>query len=228
MGRSDTCQFTGLKWATIDIQSVRGVKLTDKWGRVSDNSVRTCGTGCVQSTLQASAVSELYWTIPCEEFGNNLVTSYGSTIRYKINYNGHQQASAFVCASIRGQSSTYFSRCNSIPQSGADSTFELHENTWMQPNNKAVTRERFMMLLARCKTISIRAKFNSDTNQVSLSNIQYDKAIDGNTGNPVSTVETCECPVGYTGNFTRKCISARKKIIFAMNLFIISIRRTVM
>lgn len=201
MGRSDTCQFDGLKWASFGVPSLDGVKVTDKWGRVSDSVVKSCGAGCVKSTLSVSAVNELYWTIPCESLGENLVTSYGSSIRYTVNYNGHQQANIFVCASIRGDTSTYFSRCNTIPRSGEQSTFQLHENTWMHPNNKAVTRDRFMMLLAKCKTVSIRAKFNSDTTTISLSNVGYEKAINADSGNPVSTVETCQCPEGYEGLF---------------------------
>ena len=198
MGRTDDCQFDGLSWQTQHVNELSHVQLTDKWGRVSTNQVNSCGTGCVKSTLARSR-GELFWTIPCDEFGGNLIKSYGASIRYVLEHDGRATESAYVCASIRGAANTYFSRCAQMPPSGRQAAIELHENTWMQSNNKPVTRERFMMLLARCKTVSIRAKFHSDAHQVQLSALQFDKASSGHAGSPVSTVEMCRCPAGYEG-----------------------------
>ena len=198
MGRSDTCNFDGLTWDSRKVSTLREISLTDKWGRPSDIFVESCGVGCAKSNFKGS--QNLFWTIPCESFGSNLVTSYGSSVSYKLDFDGSRGQNNFICASIRGSHSTYFSQCSRMPKSGDEVTFDLHENTWMQTNNKPVTRERFMMLLAQCKKVSIRASFNQDSTMAKISNVKYEKASNkADSRIPASTVEICSCPVGYEG-----------------------------
>ena len=56
-----------------------------------------------------------------------------------------------------------------------------------------------MMTLAEVASISIRANINIDTTKVGIKSINYETATTNPAGNPLSTVEKCTCPEGYTG-----------------------------
>ena len=62
-----------------------------------------------------------------------------------------------------------------------------------------MTREILMMTLAEVASISIRANINIDTTKLAIKNINYETATTNPAGNPLSTVEKCACPEGYTG-----------------------------
>ena len=200
MGRSEDCTFDGLAWTKMQTGTLQDIILTDKWGRNSNIETNSCGVGCKQAKLNQQSHTELFWNIPCGEFDENLVRSYGASIRYNIDFDGQTPDKGYICAAIRGGKSTYFSTCSKIPESKTLAGFELHEHGFMQTNNKQVTRERFMMALAQCKSISVRAHFNADTTRVRISNVHYGKAIESrDESQAVSTVEQCTCPVGYEG-----------------------------
>ena len=56
-----------------------------------------------------------------------------------------------------------------------------------------------MMTLAEVASISIRANINIDTTKVGIKTMNYETATTNPAGNPLSTVEKCTCPEGYTG-----------------------------
>ena len=56
-----------------------------------------------------------------------------------------------------------------------------------------------MMTLAEVASISIRANINIDTTKVEIKSINYETATTNQAGDPLSTVEKCTCPQGYTG-----------------------------
>ena len=85
------------------------------------------------------------------------------------------------------------------PNSGREFSIALNENQWLQISNKPVTREILMMTLAEVASISIRANINIDTTKVGIKSINYETATTNPAGNPLSTVEKCTCPEGYTG-----------------------------
>ena len=79
----------------------------------------------------------------------------------------------------------------------------LNENQWIQISNTPVTREMLMMALPEVKSISIRANVNMDTTQVAIKNINFETATNLSPSlavHPLSTVEKCACPEGYTGS----------------------------
>ena len=106
----------------------------------------------------------------------------------------------YECAIIRSRHEPdLIQSCGPSPHTKGPNSIELHENSFARRNGKSVTRENFLMSLATCETISIRAQFNKDGSSVKISNVELDKALANRGEQNAATVELCECPVGYQG-----------------------------
>ncbi|CBY38048.1 unnamed protein product, partial [Oikopleura dioica] len=206
MGRSDDCSFDKLNWSTVQAKQLKGTQLTDKFARSRDNEVRSCGIGCLFATLTISENYDAFWTIPCSVLGGELVQSYGAALRFDLEFNGRVHNKGYECAIIRSRHEPdLIQSCGPSPHTKGPNSIELHENSFARRNGKSVTRENFLMSLATCETISIRAQFNKDGSSVKISNVELDKALANRGEQNAATVELCECPVGYQGSSCEKC-----------------------
>ncbi|CAG5113610.1 Oidioi.mRNA.OKI2018_I69.chr2.g7700.t1.cds [Oikopleura dioica] len=206
MGRSDDCSFDKLKWSTVQAKQLTGTHLTDKFGRSKDNEVRSCGIGCLYAPLKISENYDAFWTVPCSVLGGELVQSYGASLRFELEFNGQVHNKGFECAIIRSRHEPdLIQSCGPSPHTKGANSIELHENSFARRNGKSVTREDFLMSLATCETISIRAQYNKDGSSVKISNVEIDKALPDRGEQNAATVELCQCPVGYEGTSCEKC-----------------------
>ena len=79
-----------------------------------DASITPCGSGCSSQDINPTA-QHVYWTIPGSKFKNNLLSSYGSQIKFTLDFDGRtNNFNGLYCASIRGASTTLFATCDQV------------------------------------------------------------------------------------------------------------------
>ena len=79
-----------------------------------DASITPCGSGCSSQDIYPTA-QHVYWTIPGSKFKNNLLSSYGSQIKFTLDFDGRtNNFNGLYCASIRGASTTLFATCDQV------------------------------------------------------------------------------------------------------------------
>ena len=79
-----------------------------------DGSITPCGSGCSSQDIYPTA-QHVYWTIPGSKFKNNLLSSYGSQIKFTLDFDGRtNNFNGLYCASIRGASTTLFATCDQV------------------------------------------------------------------------------------------------------------------
>lgn len=90
-------------------------------------------------------------------------------------------------------------------------SISLHPSTnWFRVDQggglKPASREDILMVLANIDSILIRATQSSDTSTAYLSDVTLDTAVEQYTGRSrASTVEICQCPIGYRGTSCESC-----------------------
>lgn len=67
-------------------------------------------------------------------------------------------------------------------------------------NNKPVSREELMMVLADLVGLRIHALYFTQTQRLSLGEVGLEETSQEGTGGPGNTVEQCSCPPQYTGD----------------------------
>lgn len=67
-------------------------------------------------------------------------------------------------------------------------------------NNKPVSREELMMVLANLIGLRIHALYFTQTQRLSLGEVGLEETSREGTGGPGNTVEQCSCPPQYTGD----------------------------
>lgn len=67
-------------------------------------------------------------------------------------------------------------------------------------NNKPVSREELMMVLADLAGLRIHALYFTQTQRLGLGEVGLEETSLGGTGGPGNTVEQCSCPPQYTGD----------------------------
>lgn len=67
-------------------------------------------------------------------------------------------------------------------------------------NNKPVSREELMMVLADLVGLRIHALYFTQTQRLSLGEVGLEETSRKGTGGPGNTVEQCSCPPQYTGD----------------------------
>lgn len=66
-------------------------------------------------------------------------------------------------------------------------------------NNRPVSREELMVVLARLLGVRIRALYFTQTQRLSLGEVGLEETSPEGTGGPGNTVEQCSCPPQYAG-----------------------------
>ncbi|XP_038076283.1 basement membrane-specific heparan sulfate proteoglycan core protein-like isoform X2 [Patiria miniata] len=165
---------------------------------------------------------DYYWVLPAQLLGNKL-TSYGGNFQYQVRFNagaGGQPIAADLTPDIvlegNGIRLTY-----AVGRSMEESRFnevsvQLVEDGWMRvegDQQTPATREEIMMVLQNVETVLIRASYNTNIRDTSLSNVYLDEAQPENNGREeVTMVEKCECPPGYTGQSCENCASGYYRV----------------
>ncbi|XP_022090462.1 basement membrane-specific heparan sulfate proteoglycan core protein-like isoform X3 [Acanthaster planci] len=165
---------------------------------------------------------DYYWVLPGQLLGNKL-TSYGGNFQYRIRFTvdtGGVPIAADLTPDIilegNGIQLAYV-----VGRSMEESRFnevsvQLVEDGWMRvvgDQQTQATREDLMMVLQDVDTFVIRASYNTNLRDTSLSNVYLDEAQpENNGGEEAFMVEKCECPPGYAGQSCEECASGYYRV----------------
>ncbi|XP_043543539.1 laminin subunit alpha-3-like [Chiloscyllium plagiosum] len=157
-------------------------------------------------------IRDLYWLAP-ESYLGDKVSSYGGLLTYQIKSFGLPSEGMTLLekrsdVELRGEQMTivYFDPRNPLPDRVYHGQVQLLEDNFRHAIiNSPVTREDFMLLLSNLEELHIRALYYSQTQRLSLGQVQLEEASVSGTGNPATNVEVCSCPPNYLGDSCQKC-----------------------
>lgn len=79
-------------------------------------------------------------------------------------------------------------------------TCDLQGNWRHAINNRPVSREELMMVLAHLVGLRINGLYFTQTQRLSLGEVGLEETTQDGTGGPGNTVEQCSCPSQYSGD----------------------------
>ncbi|GCB79939.1 hypothetical protein scyTo_0017043 [Scyliorhinus torazame] len=137
-----------------------------------------------------------------------LVSSYGGFLTYQVKSFGLPSEGMTLLekrsdVELRGEQMTivYFDPRNPLPDRVYHGRVQLIEDNFRHAIiNNPVTREDFMLLLSKLEELQIRALYYSQTQRLSLGQVQLEEASVSGTGSPATNVEVCSCPPNYLGD----------------------------
>ncbi|XP_078071724.1 laminin subunit alpha-3 [Mustelus asterias] len=157
-------------------------------------------------------IRDLYWLAP-ESYLGDKVSSYGGFLTYQVKSFGLPSEGMALLekrsdVELRGEQMTvvYFDPRNPLPDRVYHGRVQLLEDNFRHAViNTPVTREDFMLLLSKLEELQIRALYYSQTQRLSLGQVQLEEASVSGTGSPATNVEVCSCPPNYLGDSCQKC-----------------------
>ncbi|XP_072324624.1 laminin subunit alpha-3 isoform X2 [Scyliorhinus torazame] len=157
-------------------------------------------------------IRDLYWLAP-ESYLGDKVSSYGGFLTYQVKSFGLPSEGMTLLekrsdVELRGEQMTivYFDPRNPLPDRVYHGRVQLIEDNFRHAIiNNPVTREDFMLLLSKLEELQIRALYYSQTQRLSLGQVQLEEASVSGTGSPATNVEVCSCPPNYLGDSCQKC-----------------------
>ncbi|XP_052863350.1 basement membrane-specific heparan sulfate proteoglycan core protein [Anopheles cruzii] len=149
-----------------------------------------------------------YYSLP-EEYKGNQLKSYGGSIRYDVEYDGHGRPILAPDVILQGNGITLLYSHNQTfyPDVKNHVTVSLLPGLWQKPDQTPATRGDIMMLLASIDSILIRMQYiDAIERNIELVNIMMDSAGYDDRGlGSASLVEECRCPPGYRGLSCESC-----------------------
>ncbi|XP_078659257.1 laminin subunit alpha-2-like [Branchiostoma floridae x Branchiostoma belcheri] len=172
-----------------------------------------------------------YWSAPREYLGNQL-ESYGGVLRYAVSYrtqdrgdSGDPSARPTVDIDVimegNGRTITYTENRQVAPSVEESVTVYLIPSGWREyadPNSAfnvgaRISRTELMTVLADVTKLLIRATYNTNPIESSLSSVSMESASPDAVGPALaSDVEQCQCPIGYTGLSCEGCIKGYRRV----------------
>uniref|UniRef100_A0A674PDZ8 Laminin subunit alpha 3 n=1 Tax=Takifugu rubripes TaxID=31033 RepID=A0A674PDZ8_TAKRU len=211
-GATDQCRSSSLrrgKFVDMDgwrLESLDQEEVSSVLNPVSDTVVAD-----VQEL--SPTVQTLHWVAPSSYLGNK-VSSYGGFLTYQVKSFG-----------IPSEGMTLMDRrpdvvltVPNISTSPSHSTHHFHhhveahghycdpQGNWRHAiNNRPVSREELMMVLADLVGLRINALYFTRSQRLSLGEVGLEETTRDGTGGPGNTVEQCSCPPQYTGDSCERC-----------------------
>ncbi|XP_055007957.1 laminin subunit alpha-3 [Boleophthalmus pectinirostris] len=177
-------------------------------------SVLNSASGTVVADVQelSPTVWVLHWVAPRSYLGNR-VSSYGGFLTYQTKSFGIPSEGMTLIdrrpdVLLTGQSMTLVHVAPQLPNPDRiyHGRVQLVEGNWRHAgNNRPVSRQELMMVLASLVGLRIRALYFTQSQRLSLGDVGLEEASDSGTGSPGSTVEKCSCPPEYSGDSCEKC-----------------------
>ncbi|XP_072040765.1 basement membrane-specific heparan sulfate proteoglycan core protein-like [Amphiura filiformis] len=168
---------------------------------------------------------DYYWSIGPDFLGHQL-NSYGGYLEYSVRYspgdNGFPLDKQDVIIKGNGMTISYRFDENASPNEYNERRVYLEENGWTTdtpgrgdtPIGRTPTsRPDFMMVLQNVEFFLIRGSYYSIMLDSSLRQVKIDTAVPQNTGSEQAyLVESCQCPVGYTGQSCEECAPGYSRV----------------
>uniref|UniRef100_H3DCP0 Laminin subunit alpha 3 n=1 Tax=Tetraodon nigroviridis TaxID=99883 RepID=H3DCP0_TETNG len=157
-------------------------------------------------------VQTLHWVAPSSYLGNK-VSSYGGFLTYQSKSFGIPSEGMTLMdrrpdVVLTGQGMTLIHMAPQVPLPDRlyQGRVQLLEGNWRHGiNNKPVSREELMMVLADLAGLRIHALYFTQTQRLGLGEVGLEETSLGGTGGPGNTVEQCSCPPQYTGDSCERC-----------------------
>ncbi|XP_072297637.1 laminin subunit alpha-3-like [Eucyclogobius newberryi] len=177
-------------------------------------SVLNSASGTVVADVQelSPTVWVLHWVAPRSYLGNK-VSSYGGYLTYQTKSFGIPSEGMTLIDKrpdvlLTGQSMTLIHVAPQLPNPDRiyHGRVQLVEGNWRHAgNNRPVSRQELMMVLAGLLGLRIRALYFTQSQRLSLGDVGLEEASASGTGSPGNTVEKCSCPPEYSGDSCEKC-----------------------
>ncbi|XP_056913723.1 LOW QUALITY PROTEIN: laminin subunit alpha-3-like [Takifugu flavidus] len=210
-GATDQCRSSSLrrgKFVDMDgwrLESLDQEEVSSVLNPVSDTVVAD-----VQEL--SPTVQTLHWVAPSSYLGNK-VSSYGGFLTYQVKSFGIPSEGMTLMdrrpdVVLTGQGMTLVHVAPQVPL--ADRLYQgrvqLLEGNWRHAiNNRPVSREELMMVLADLVGLRINALYFTRSQRLSLGEVGLEETTRDGTGGPGNTVEQCSCPPQYTGDSCERC-----------------------
>jgi hypothetical protein len=134
-------------------------------------------------------------------------------LKFNIKFEGSSSGTGAKQLDIKLKGSNvdliYIHRARMYPYQDYTITVKISEDNFKHTdNNRGIQRDEFLKLLTNVEVIAIKASLHDPQHNARLSKVSLEHAERPQrpTGrNVASSVEICECPVGYTGNSCENC-----------------------
>ncbi|XP_039877593.1 laminin subunit alpha-3-like isoform X3 [Simochromis diagramma] len=210
-GVTDQCQSSSKRRGKfVDMQGWR----LESPDREEVTSVLNKASNTVVADIQelSPAVQTLHWVAPPSYLGNR-VSSYGGFLTYQsksfgIPSEGMNPIGKRPDVVLTGHNMTliHTSPKAPLPDRLYQGRVQMLEGNWRHAiNNRPVSREELMMVLAGLVGLRIRALYFTQSQRLSLGEVGLEGATTSGTGGPSNLVEKCSCPSQYTGDSCEKC-----------------------
>ncbi|XP_005912783.1 laminin subunit alpha-3 isoform X3 [Haplochromis burtoni] len=210
-GVTDQCQSSSKRRGKfVDMQGWR----LESPDREEVTSVLNKASNTVVADIQelSPAVQTLHWVAPPSYLGNR-VSSYGGFLTYQsksfgIPSEGMNPIGKRPDVVLTGHNMTliHTSPQAPLPDRLYQGRVQMLEGNWRHAiNNRPVSREELMVVLAGLVGLRIRALYFTQSQRLSLGEVGLEGATTSGTGGPSNLVEKCSCPSQYTGDSCEKC-----------------------
>ncbi|XP_025195973.1 laminin subunit alpha-1 [Melanaphis sacchari] len=222
-GVSSICKAaTNLKATRINETEgwlITDLKLTKTIFPSTDSSI---GIASISSFDIPVDVDNFYWLSPSQFTGNKL-SSYGSSLYFSISWvimrgdsSGKQMLDPDVIIIAKENILIAYGGKNLRSSNNISGNVNLTENDWFYMtrdlknletpiDNTEVSRDEFLSILSDIKHILIKAKYHTNQVESNLINAYMDIGDTNGSGQIINGIESCTCPIGYSGLSCETC-----------------------
>ena len=195
---------------TIDPELAKGIKLMN---RTNFEGLMVELSDEVKNS-EVKLDESIYFIAP-KPFIGDKVTSYGATIRYKID---HGQVSSKTYEPVLVLSGMNMTLVHYAKSDVLEETVALVESEFVHLNsNMKPSREQLLTVLSNLKAVKIRAMYSPKPHFVELVNFEFDQAVEATEEGAdetrlASRAEYCTCPQNYRGYSCENCVDGFYKV----------------
>ncbi|CAF0767900.1 unnamed protein product [Brachionus calyciflorus] len=159
---------------------------------------------------------DFYFYAPARYLGNKL-GSYGGNFTFNIRFEGPSARPKKLDIRLSGNGVNLIYRLGRMmyPYQDYKINILMVEDDFKRfEDNGRIDREQFLTVLADLDKLMIRARYLDYQYAVILNQISLDHAerAYSQTGKKALAVETCDCPIGYTGKSCESCAQGYKRV----------------
>lgn len=147
-----------------------------------------------------------YWSLPDSFLGNQL-NSYGGDLLFTVRNDASGEYVHDQDVILNGNGLSLFWIRKNVNE--LTTTVRLVESEWQtidRTGPRVASKADLITVLSNLESFLIRATVKEGAREAHLSDVVLDTAVEQTTGQePVTNIEVCRCPEGYTGNSCEVC-----------------------
>lgn len=186
-----------------------------------DYMAKTFSVNSEVASMQTPDDVHFFWRLPAPFLGNHL-KSYGNYLKYSIDYREPYSPNPLVIPDviIKGNGITLYHFEKNF-EKNPDGNTELKVRFWLgewhrndqhafsevPPLFEDTPREDIMIVLQNVQDILIKASYDANLLETSITSIELESAQISNISDPERSayIEQCSCPEGYMGSSCEQC-----------------------